>query len=53
MPIQTYLWKVGAKPKMLEESHLASEQELENMIVQVPRMFNLLYRFLHWSWELH
>lgn len=40
MPIQTNLWKVGAKPKMLEESHLASEQELENMIVQEPRMLS-------------
>ncbi len=40
MPIQTYLWKVGAEPKMLEESCLASEKELENMIVQEPRMLS-------------
>lgn len=40
MPIQTYLWKVGTKPEMLEESSLASEQELENMIVQEPRMLS-------------
>jgi len=40
MPIQTYLWKVGDKPEMLEEACLASEKDLENMIVQEPRMLS-------------
>jgi len=36
MPIQHAIWKVGEQPVPLNNSSLASEQELENMIVRTP-----------------
>jgi hypothetical protein len=40
MPIHTTIWKVGAKPEMLAESTLATEQLLESMIVASPRLLS-------------
>jgi uncharacterized protein YeaO (DUF488 family) len=34
------LWKVGKKPQMLRESRLVTEIQLENMVVQEPRMLS-------------
>jgi|GEM_PF-4742939 len=33
MPIQHAIWKVGKSPEPLKETGLASEQQLEEMIV--------------------
>lgn len=40
MPIQTSLWKVSTSPKPLSESKLASEKDLEDMIVAAPELLN-------------
>ena len=40
MPIRTALWKVGTQPQPLNESLLAKEQLLEDMIVNAPRMLS-------------
>ena len=40
MPIHHSIWKVGAKPQLLEESKLANEQSLEEMIVADPGMLS-------------
>jgi hypothetical protein len=40
VPIQTALWKVGAKPEQLIESSLPKERDLEEMIVAAPRMLS-------------
>jgi hypothetical protein len=40
MPIQTTLWKVGAKPEELKTAVLASEKLLEEMIVASPRLLS-------------
>jgi len=40
MPVKTNLWKVGEKPQILVESRLSTEQLLEEMIVQEPRMLS-------------
>jgi uncharacterized protein YeaO (DUF488 family) len=40
MPVKTHLWKVGKKPQMLRESRLVTEIQLENMVVQEPRMLS-------------
>ena len=40
MPIQTTLWKVGAKPEELKPAVLVSEKLLEEMIVASPRMLS-------------
>lgn len=40
MPIQTSLWKVGAKPEELKQTTLATERLLEEMIVAAPRMLS-------------
>ncbi len=36
MPVKHAIWKVGDKPAPLSASRLASEQQLEEMIVQDP-----------------
>ena len=38
MPIQHAIWKVGEAPVVLAISQLASEQQLEEMIVRDPRI---------------
>ena len=40
MPIRQSIWKVGDSPQPLEESRLASEQQLEQMIVANPRLLS-------------
>jgi len=40
MPIQHAIWKVGDKPALLTTSRLASEQQLEDMIVNDPRILS-------------
>mgnify|MGYP001824614829 CR=1 FL=1 len=40
MPVRTHLWTVEDKPKLLDESSLATELQLENMIVQEPGMLS-------------
>lgn len=40
MPIQHAIWKVGDKPTPLSTSRLASEQKLEEMIVNDPRILS-------------
>jgi len=40
MPIQHSIWTVGAEPKALETSRLASEQTLEEMIVRDSRVLS-------------
>lgn len=40
MPIQHAIWKVGDKPTALAASTLASEQQLEDMIVQEPSILS-------------
>ena len=40
MPIKTNLWKVSDTPQMLAEAKLASEQQLEDMIVREPRLLS-------------
>jgi hemin uptake protein HemP len=40
MPIQNAIWKVGDKPAPLTSSRLASEQQLEEMIVRDPRILS-------------
>jgi len=40
MPIQHSIWTVGAEPKALESSRLASEQSLEEMIVRDSRILS-------------
>jgi hypothetical protein len=40
MPVKTNLWKVGERPQILAESRLSTEQSLEEMIVQEPRMLS-------------
>ena len=40
MPIQTTLWKVGARPEEIKPSILESERKLEEMIVAEPRMLS-------------
>lgn len=40
MPIQTSIWKVGAKPQQLSPAQLANEQLLETMIVQAPSLLS-------------
>ncbi len=40
MPIQHAIWKVGAKPISLTASSLASEQQLEDMIVAAPEILS-------------
>jgi hypothetical protein len=40
MPIKTNIWKIGDTPQLLSESSLASEQQLEDMIVQEPRLLS-------------
>jgi hypothetical protein len=38
MPIRHAIWKVAAQPQSLEESHLVTEQLLEDMIVAAPSL---------------
>ncbi|MCB8944711.1 MAG: DUF91 domain-containing protein [Ardenticatenaceae bacterium] len=40
MPVKTDLWKVGTKPQALVESWLTTEKQLEDMIVEEPRMLS-------------
>ncbi|NDY93379.1 endonuclease NucS domain-containing protein [Ideonella livida] len=40
MPIHHAIWKVGEQPAPLVSSHLASEQQLEDMIVRDPRILS-------------
>lgn len=40
MPIQHAIWQVGAEPKLLNLTTLASEQQLEDMIVREPRILS-------------
>ena len=40
MPIQHAIWKIGATPAPLITSRLASEQQLEDMIVRDPRILS-------------
>ena len=40
MPVQHAIWKVGEVPQLLESSRLASEQQLEEMIVRVPSILS-------------
>lgn len=40
MAVRTALWKVGSAPAQLIESTLASEQLLENMIVEAPKLLS-------------
>lgn len=40
MPMQHAIWKVGDKPTPLSTSRLASEQKLEEMIVNDPRILS-------------
>jgi hypothetical protein len=40
MPIRTALWKVGAQPQSLGEVTLASEKQLEDMIVAAPALIS-------------
>ena len=40
MPIQHSLWRVGAKPEVLPEATLPSEQLLEDMIVAAPEILS-------------
>jgi hypothetical protein len=40
MPIRTAIWKVAPHPEPLAEALLASEQLLENMIVESPRLLS-------------
>jgi hypothetical protein len=40
MPIQHAIWKVGVNPEPLSASQLASEQQLEEMIVRDPRILS-------------
>jgi hypothetical protein len=40
MPVRTHLWTVEDKPRLLGESSLATELQLENMIIQEPGMIS-------------
>lgn len=40
MPVRTHLWTVEDKPRLLSESSLATELQLENMIIQEPGMLS-------------
>lgn len=40
MPIQHAIWKIGETPAALVTSRLASEQQLEDMIVQDTRILS-------------
>ncbi len=40
MPVKTKLWTVGEMPQIIGESHLVSEQQLEEMIVGEPRLLS-------------
>ena len=40
MPIQHAIWKIGDAPAPLITSRLASEQQLEDMIVRDPRILS-------------
>ncbi len=40
MPIQHAIWQVGNQPLLLTNSRLASEQQLEDMIVRDPRILS-------------
>lgn len=40
MPLRTHLWKVGDKPQLLGESRLATERQLEDMVVEEPKMLS-------------
>jgi hypothetical protein len=40
MPIQHAIWKVGEAPVALSTCQLASEQQLEDMIVRDPRILS-------------
>jgi RecB family endonuclease NucS len=40
MPIQHAIWRVGDEPAPLVSSKLASEQQLEGMIVRDPRILS-------------
>ncbi|WCM93156.1 endonuclease NucS [Acidovorax sp. NCPPB 2350] len=40
MPIYHAIWRVGEQPALLVSSRLASEQQLENMIVRDPRILS-------------
>ncbi|MCG9736442.1 hypothetical protein L1D51_21030 [Pseudoalteromonas shioyasakiensis] len=40
MPVRTHLWKVGVKPKALQETRLETEKLLEEMIIQQPSMLS-------------
>jgi hypothetical protein len=40
MPVKTQLWKLGKKPQILAESQLDTEELLEDMIIQEPRMLS-------------
>jgi len=40
MPIQHAIWRVGDQPAPLASSKLASEQQLEAMIVREPRILS-------------
>lgn len=40
MPIHHAIWRIGKEPAPLETSRLASEQQLEDMIVRDPRILS-------------
>jgi hypothetical protein len=40
MTIRQAIWKIGAKPVSLSPSTLASEQQLEDMIVAAPEILH-------------
>lgn len=40
MPIHHAIWRVGEQPAPLASSRLASEQQLEDMIVRDPRILS-------------
>jgi hypothetical protein len=40
MPIHHAIWRVGEQPAPLASSRLASEQQLEEMIVRDPRILS-------------
>ena len=40
MPIRQSIWKVGDAPEQLCETRLASEQQLEDMIVANPELLS-------------
>jgi len=44
MPVKHAVWKVGQHPEPLPAATLASEQELEDMIVASPKILSVELR---------